>query len=161
MQLKHVKLIDKYRICQLEVYESSREAHITFCTPESRNAIGEFLSFRERLGEKLTLDTPRIEFETQLVESNRPDQKPKEQIERILNVILNDQEQVRAIGASYFKKKLQEGKSKNKFHRVNILGSELSQGICSVCQRVCDQQCGECMKYFCEVHIKEHASAHR
>jgi hypothetical protein len=57
--------MDKYRICQLEVYESSREAHITFCTPETRNAIGEFLSFRERLGEKLTLDTPWIEFETQ------------------------------------------------------------------------------------------------
>ena len=104
----------------------------------------------------------RKQVTVQLVESNRQDQKPKEQIERILNVILNDQEQVRAIGASpYFKKKLQEGKSKNKFHRVNILGSELSQGICSVCQRVCDQQCGECMKYFCEVHIKEHASAHR
>jgi hypothetical protein len=50
--------MDKYRICQLEAYESSREAHITFCTPETRNAIGEFLSFRERLGEKLTLDTP-------------------------------------------------------------------------------------------------------
>ena len=57
--------MDKYRICQLEAYESSRESHISFCTPETRNAIGEFLSFRESLGEKLTLDTPWIEFETQ------------------------------------------------------------------------------------------------
>lgn len=95
----------------------------------------------------------RKQVAVQLVESNKQVQELKGQIERIQNVIPNDQEQVRTIGA--------EGKSKNKFHRMNILGSELSQGICSVCQRVSDQQCGECMKYFCEVHIKEHASAHR
>jgi hypothetical protein len=35
----------------------------------------------------------------------------------------------------------------------------LSQGVCHVCQGI-DRQCGECMEYFCEVHIKEHVTAH-
>ena len=37
----------------------------------------------------------------------------------------------------------------------------MSQGVCGVCQKVADRQYGECMEYFCEVHIKEHASAHQ
>jgi hypothetical protein len=49
----------------------------------------------------------------------------------------------------------------NFIKQPRMLNSELSQGICGVCQRVCDRQCGECMEYFCGVHIKEHTSAHR
>lgn len=66
LQLKHVKAIDKYHIYQFEVYKKSREAYITFCTPETRNCIDDYLSFRKRLGEKLTPNSPlfRSEFET-------------------------------------------------------------------------------------------------
>jgi integrase len=67
LQLKHVKPIAKYHIYQFEVYKSSREAYISFCTPETRSSIDEYLAFRERMGEKLTRDSPlfRMEFETQ------------------------------------------------------------------------------------------------
>lgn len=66
LQLKHIKPIDKYHIYQFEVYKRSREAYVTFCTPETRNCIDAYLSFRKRLGEKLTPNSPlfRSEFET-------------------------------------------------------------------------------------------------
>lgn len=66
IQLKHVKAIDKYNIYQFEVYKKSREAYITFCTPETRNVIDQYLEWRKRLGEKLTPNSPlfRKEFET-------------------------------------------------------------------------------------------------
>jgi integrase len=67
LQLKHLKRIEKYNIYQIEVYKKSREAYITFCTPESRLAIDSYLAWRERRGEKLTPESPlfRTEFNTE------------------------------------------------------------------------------------------------
>lgn len=66
LQLKHVKAIDKYNIYQFEVYKKTREAYVTFCTPETRKIIDQYLEWRKRLGEKLTPNSPlfRSEFET-------------------------------------------------------------------------------------------------
>ncbi len=66
LQLKNIKKIEKYSIYQIEVYKKSREQYITFCTPETRAAIEEYLEWRKRLGEKLTPESPlfRLEFET-------------------------------------------------------------------------------------------------
>jgi integrase len=66
LQLKHIKRVEKYNAFQLEVYKKSREAYTTFCTPESRIAIEDYLEWRTRLGEKLIPESPlfRLEFET-------------------------------------------------------------------------------------------------
>jgi site-specific recombinase XerD len=67
LQLKHLKRVEKYNIYQIEVYKKSREAYTTFCTSEARQAIDSYLAWRERLGEKLTPESPlfRTEFNTE------------------------------------------------------------------------------------------------
>jgi integrase len=66
LQLKHLKKVDKYNIFQIEVYKKAKEQYVTFCSPETREALEEYLNWRARLGEKLTLESPlfRQEFET-------------------------------------------------------------------------------------------------
>jgi hypothetical protein len=52
LKLKHMKKIDKYNIFQIDVYKQAREHYYTFCTPEARKAIEDYLDWRTRLGER-------------------------------------------------------------------------------------------------------------
>jgi integrase len=64
LQLKHLKPINKYSLYMIEVYKKSKEQYITFCTPEARKAIEEYLGWRKGQGEKLSPESPlfRKEF---------------------------------------------------------------------------------------------------
>jgi integrase len=66
LKLKHLKKINKYNIFSIDVYKRAKEEYYTFCTPECRKAIEEYLNWRERLGEKLTPESPlfRKEFDS-------------------------------------------------------------------------------------------------
>ena len=57
LQLKHLLSISKYNLYQITVYKKTREQYITFCTPETRKVIDQYLEFRKHMGEKLTPET--------------------------------------------------------------------------------------------------------
>lgn len=65
LQLKHLTSVSKYNLYHLSVYKKSKEQYFTFCTPEARKAIDEYLDWRGRVGEKLGPESPlfRLEFD--------------------------------------------------------------------------------------------------
>lgn len=66
LKLKHLKAENKYNIFIIDVYKQAKEHYFTFCTPESRKAIEEYIEWRARLGEKITPESPlfRQDFNT-------------------------------------------------------------------------------------------------
>jgi integrase len=66
LKLKHLRKLDKYNIFVIDVYKQAKEHYYTFCTPECRRTIEDYLQWRIRLGEKLTPESPlfRGEFDT-------------------------------------------------------------------------------------------------
>jgi site-specific recombinase XerD len=54
LQLKDLTPLPKYSLYQITVYKKTGEQYITFCTPEARGVIDQYLEFRKRMGEKLT-----------------------------------------------------------------------------------------------------------
>jgi hypothetical protein len=60
LRLRNLKLVEAGcydDIYQITVYEGESEEYITYCTPECKNAIDEYIKFGERAGEKLTPDS--------------------------------------------------------------------------------------------------------
>lgn len=56
--------LDKYNIYKINVYANSRKSkYFTFCTPECRKEIDNYLAWRERAGERLSEDTPLLRKE--------------------------------------------------------------------------------------------------
>lgn len=53
----NLKLIAKYGIFGIKVYEGYDEEYNTYCTPECRKAIEEYKEFRERCGETIAADS--------------------------------------------------------------------------------------------------------
>jgi integrase len=45
--------IDKYNLYQITVYKKSKSKYITFCTPETRTQIDNYIKWRESVGEKI------------------------------------------------------------------------------------------------------------
>lgn len=59
LTIKDLTPIEKYNIYMLTIYrKSKRDKYITFCTSEARRAIDDYLQWRQKLGEKLTADSP-------------------------------------------------------------------------------------------------------
>ena len=50
--------IEQYKLYKITIYESSRDEYYTFCTPEARSAIDEYLDYRKRSGERLGPNSP-------------------------------------------------------------------------------------------------------
>ncbi|MPZ06765.1 MAG: tyrosine-type recombinase/integrase [Nitrososphaeraceae archaeon] len=69
LQLKHLKPFNKYNLFMIEVYKKSKEHYVTFCTPECRKAIEEYLGWRKKYGEKLTPESPLFRKEFNRYES--------------------------------------------------------------------------------------------
>ena len=63
---------------QITIYERYNEEYTTFCTPECRNAIDDYLEFRSRSGEKITAGSYLIrqEFDINDQEQIRKHSKP-------------------------------------------------------------------------------------
>lgn len=51
LQLKHLKKIEEYNIFLIDVYKQARAHYYTFCTPEARKAIEEYLDWRAKVVE--------------------------------------------------------------------------------------------------------------
>jgi hypothetical protein len=58
--ISSLKYHDKYQLYQIIFYENTKDEYFSFVSPECSNYIREYLSFRERCGERLTPDSPLI-----------------------------------------------------------------------------------------------------
>jgi integrase len=58
LKLKHFKKINEYNLYQITVYENTNDQYETFCTSEARDAIDQYLAYRQQHGEKLTPNSP-------------------------------------------------------------------------------------------------------
>jgi integrase len=72
LQLKDLIPIPKHNIYQITVYKRTREQYTTFCTPETRKVIDQYLNFRERMGEKLTPNSLLFRHEFDRLQANVP-----------------------------------------------------------------------------------------
>ena len=54
LRIKDLLSIEKYNLYRVTVYARSHDLYYTYCTPESRKYIDDYLAWRERLGEKMT-----------------------------------------------------------------------------------------------------------
>jgi site-specific recombinase XerD len=58
LRIKDLEPIDKYSLYQITVYKKSKAKYITFCTPESRKVIDDYIKWRVSLGEEITSESP-------------------------------------------------------------------------------------------------------
>jgi len=59
LRIKDLTPIDKYGIYRIDVYKKSKSKYYTFCTPECRKEIDNYLQWRSRIGERpLKPDSP-------------------------------------------------------------------------------------------------------
>lgn len=58
LQIKDLTPIDDLDLYQIEVYKKYKERYITYCTPESKKAIDDYLDYRRRCGERIQDNTP-------------------------------------------------------------------------------------------------------
>src|SRR5215216_4365900 len=60
LQIKDLTEVDYdgYKLYQIEVYKRYKESYKTYCTPECKKAIDDYLDFRKRCSERITDNTP-------------------------------------------------------------------------------------------------------
>jgi integrase len=71
LRIRDLESIDSYNIFKINVYsKSKRSAYFSFCTPECRAAIDQYLDHRKRWGERLADDSPlfRTDYNPQAVD---------------------------------------------------------------------------------------------
>jgi Phage integrase family len=91
LRLKDMEKIDEYNLLKFRVYRTEQESYVTFCTPECTELIHQYLGWQEKLGERLTPDTPlfRKEFDA-ITQVHRPRPIGAEGIARTVNRLLDD-----------------------------------------------------------------------
>jgi len=67
LKVGSLKPVEEHRIFLVKVYEDTPDFYYSFCTPEARAAIEEYLSLRRKAGENVSDDSPlfRLEFDSQ------------------------------------------------------------------------------------------------
>ena len=58
LKIKDLMPIEKYNLYQIIVYKKSKSKYITFCTPEARKQIDEYIKWRMSVGEKIGPESP-------------------------------------------------------------------------------------------------------
>jgi integrase len=58
LRIKDLTPIDDLNLFQIEVYKKYKERYITYCTPECKKAIDDYLDYRRRCGERIQDNTP-------------------------------------------------------------------------------------------------------
>jgi integrase len=58
LQIKDLTPIDDLDLYQIEVYKKYKERYVTYCTPECKKAIDNYLDYRKRCGERIQANTP-------------------------------------------------------------------------------------------------------
>jgi integrase len=58
LQVKDLTEIESPDVYQIEVYKKYKERYVTYCTPESKKYLREYLDYRKRRGERIQDNTP-------------------------------------------------------------------------------------------------------
>jgi integrase len=58
LRIKDLEHIDSYNLYKITVYKKSKSKYITFCTPECRKVIDEYIKWRESAGEVIKPESP-------------------------------------------------------------------------------------------------------
>jgi hypothetical protein len=76
----------------IDVYKQAKEHYYTFCTPEARKAIEDYLNWRTKLGENLTPDSPlfREQFDVRFGARGKIIPITETAITHMLNTLRND-----------------------------------------------------------------------
>jgi integrase len=91
LQVKHLIELAQFKVYRLIIYEGSREEYYTFCTPEAKQAVDEYLDYRKRCLEKINPDSPLIREQFDRDDSfavNHPKHMSKNGIQNLLNGVL-------------------------------------------------------------------------
>jgi len=89
LRIRDLVPIDKYQIYKVIAYaKSNKSRYYTFCSPEARKEIDDYLAWRKRWNEKLTDDSPVFRQEFNLQKDSRV-QNPKPLTVNSIGFIMN------------------------------------------------------------------------
>jgi integrase len=91
LQIKHLIEHPEFKVYRLTAYEGTREEYYTFCTPEAKQAVDEYLNYRKRCLEKLNPSSPLIREQFDRDDSfavNHPRHMSKNGIQTLLKGVL-------------------------------------------------------------------------
>jgi integrase len=89
LRIRDLIAIDKYQIYKVIAYaKSSKSRYYTFCTPEARKEIDDYLAWRKRWNERLTDESPVFRQEFNLQKDSRV-QNPKPLTVNSIGFIMN------------------------------------------------------------------------
>ena len=81
LRIKDLEPIDKYDIYKITYYPySNKWRYNTYCTPEERKEIDNYLDYRRRWGERLTEDTPLFRKEFNVSDHDHHSKSPVEPV---------------------------------------------------------------------------------
>jgi integrase len=93
LRFRDLEPIDKYNLYKITVYKKSKAKYSTFCTPECRKTIEDYIKWRESVGEAIKPDSPvfRKAFDRNdlLQVQNNPQPLNLHSIDWILNDLLH------------------------------------------------------------------------
>lgn len=128
LRLKDLTKGDKYNLYKITVYKKEQEQYITYCTPECRKHIEQYLNWRSRIGETLTPTSPlfRVSFD-QFTQPNRPRPISNYIITTMVNTLLNTTG-IRASteGKQYAKTELMQTHGFRKFFKTTCINSGMN-----------------------------------
>ena len=122
LRIKDLEPIDKYNLYKVTVYAQSKKSrYFSFCSPECRSSIDNYLSLRRRWGDKLHEDEPlfRQEFNTSMSPSSYDDGNTRRQIKplRVEAIKWGISNLLRNIGVKPVLPRTED----NQHHRSNIM----------------------------------------
>src|SRR6266540_5277625 len=91
LQVKHLIAQPQCKVYRLIVYEGTREEYYTFCTPEAKQAVDDYLDYRKRCLENINPDSPLIREQFDKDDSfavNHPRHMSKNGIQTLLKGVL-------------------------------------------------------------------------
>ena len=90
LRIKDLTPIDKYKLYQISVYKKSKFHYITFCTPECRKAIDDYIKWRQSLGEETKPQSPLFRKSFDRDDILQVQNNPQPLSLNTINWILND-----------------------------------------------------------------------
>ena len=89
VRIKDLEPIDKYNIYKIIYYPHSKKSrYFSYCTPECRKAIDDYLEYRKRWGEKLIEDSLLFRSDYNAEKVTNPKQITISTIEDFMNLLL-------------------------------------------------------------------------
>lgn len=126
LRLLDLTKIDKYGLYRINVYKKEQEQYITFCTPECAKHIDQYLEWRQRLGERLTPNSPlfRIEFDT-ITAVNAPKSVSPYVVTAVIHNLL-DGTGIRAPSETYKRTDLMQTHGFRKFFKTTCINAGMN-----------------------------------